>query len=68
MKVSIDKSKCAMCMSCVAICPEVFELTPEGIVDIKAEYKGKDITDEALIAKIREAAMGCPSIAVVIEE
>lgn len=67
MKVSIDKSKCALCLSCTAICPEVFEMTPEGIVDVKEEFKGKDITDENLITKIKEAAVGCPATAVVIE-
>jgi ferredoxin len=68
MKVSIDKSKCAICGTCVALCPEVFEITPEGIVDIKAEYQGVDITDEELQNKVREAAGACPSTAVVIEE
>lgn len=68
MKVSIDKTKCAVCMSCVAVCPEVFEVTPEGIVDVKAEYQGKDITDAELVKKVKEAAMNCPATAVVIEE
>lgn len=68
MKVSIDKTKCAVCMSCVGICPEVFEVTPEGIVDVKQEYQGKDITDEALVKKVREAAMNCPATAIVIEK
>jgi ferredoxin len=68
MKVSIDKSKCAVCMSCVATCPEVCEVTPEGIVDIKAEYQGKDITDTELVKKVKEASMNCPSTAIVIEE
>ena len=68
MKVSIDKSKCSVCMSCVAICPEVFEVTPEGIVDVKSEYQGQDITDQELVKKVKEASMGCPSTAVVIEE
>jgi ferredoxin len=68
MKVSIDKTKCASCMSCVAICPEVFEMTDSGYVDVKKEFQGVDITDEALTAKIKEAAMGCPSTAIVIEQ
>jgi len=68
MKVSIDKSKCAMCGTCVAICPEVFEMKDDGSVDVKDIYKGVDITDEELIAKIKEAADSCPSTAIVIEE
>lgn len=68
MKVSIDKTKCASCMSCVAVCPEVFEMTDSGFVDVKKEFQGKDITDEALTSKVKQAAMGCPATAVVIEE
>ena len=67
MKVSIDKSKCAMCMSCIAICPEVFEMNQEGVVDVKEEFKGKDITDENLMAKVKEAVMGCSASAIIIE-
>jgi len=68
MKVRIDPDKCIMCMSCVAICPEVFEMNESGAVDVKAEYKGVDITDEELIAKVREAASACPTMAIIIEE
>jgi len=67
MKVSIDKSKCSSCMSCVAICPEVFEMTEEGVVDVKKELQGKEI-EESLVSKIKEAHMSCPSTAIVIEE
>ncbi len=68
MKVSIDKEKCGMCGTCVAICPEVFEMKDDGSVDVKDSYKGVDITDEAIVAKVKEAADSCPSTAIVIEE
>lgn len=68
MKVSIDKTKCAVCGSCVAICPEVFEMKDDGTVDVKAEYQGMEITDPNLQEKIRQAAMACPATAVVVEE
>jgi len=68
MKVSIDKTKCASCMSCVAICPEVFEMTDSGVVEVKKEYQGKDITDENIKAKVNEAVNACPATAVVIEQ
>jgi ferredoxin len=55
-------------MSCVAICPEVFEMTSDGNVDVKSEYKGKDITDKSIMVKIKEASIGCPSTAIVIVE
>lgn len=68
MKVHIDKEKCAACGSCVAICPEVFEMKDDGSVDVKNEYKGKDITDPTIQEKINEAVNACPSVAIVIEE
>jgi ferredoxin len=68
MKVSIDKTKCASCMSCVAICPEVFEMTDSGFVEVKKEYQGKDITDENIKAKVNEAVNACPATAVIVEQ
>ncbi len=68
MKVHIDKEKCAACGSCVAICPEVFEMKDDGSVDVKNEYKGKDITDPAIQDKVKEAVNACPSVAIVVEE
>jgi len=68
MKVSIDRSKCSSCMSCVAICPEVFEMTEEGVVDVKKEFQGKDITEESLTLKIKEAHISCPTTAIILEE
>ena len=67
MKVSIDQTKCVVCGSCVAICPEVFEMKDDGTVDVKAELKGKDIPTE-LESKAREAHDMCPATAIVIEE
>ncbi len=68
MKVRIDKERCTMCFSCVAICPEVFEGKDDGSVDVKDEYKGVEITDESLKEKVREAAAACPTTAIVVEE
>jgi ferredoxin len=67
MKVSIDKEKCSMCASCVAVCPEVFEMKDDGTVDVKEEYKGKVVTKE-LESKVKEAQSMCPSSAIIIEE
>lgn len=68
MKVSIDKTKCVTCGSCVAICPEVFEMKDDGSVDVKGEYQNVDITDTELQEKVRQAADACPATAIVIEE
>lgn len=66
MKVSIDSTKCIACGSCVAICPEVFEMKEDGSVDVKSEWKGKDIPVE-LQKKVQEAHDMCPVTAIVIE-
>ncbi len=68
MRVTLDKERCTLCYSCVAICPEVFETKEDGSVDVKDKYKGTDIVDERLKEKIREAAAACPSSAIEIEE
>jgi ferredoxin len=67
MKVSIDKDKCSMCATCVAVCPEVFEMTDEGTVDVKDELKDKDVPKD-LEEKVKEAQSMCPSSAIVIKE
>ena len=67
MKVSIDQTKCAVCGSCIAVCPEVFEMKDNGSVDVKQEFKGVDVPQE-LEAKVKEAQSMCPATAIVIEE
>jgi ferredoxin len=67
MKVSIDQTKCVVCASCVAVCPEVFEMKDDGTVDVKAEFHGVDVPTE-LEAKVKDAQSMCPASAIVIEE
>lgn len=62
MKVSIDKTKCAVCGSCVAICPEVFEMKDDGTVDVKMN----DVPAE-LEEKVQQAHDMCPAGAIVLE-
>ncbi|HPQ79282.1 MAG TPA: ferredoxin [Candidatus Dojkabacteria bacterium] len=68
MKVSIDKTKCIMCGSCVAICPEVFEMKDDGSVDVKDQYKDVDIQDGVIVEKVKQAQSACPATAIVTEE
>ena len=68
MKVSIDKTKCVVCGSCVAICPEVFEMRDDGVVDVKMEYQGVEIAEPELQEKVRQAVDACPAMAIVVEE
>jgi len=67
MKVSIDKSKCIDCATCVGICPEVFEIKDDGTVAVKEEFKDKDIPSE-LEQKVLEAQSMCPATAIVTEK
>ena len=66
MKVKIDQAQCIVCGSCVAICPQVFELRDDGSVHVKAEYEGVEVPSE-LEVNIKEAQNLCPTGAVVIE-
>ena len=68
MKESIDKTKCIMCGSCVAICPEVFEMKDDGSVDVKDQYKDVDIQDGVIVEKVKQAQSACPATAIVTEE
>lgn len=68
MKVKIDHEKCIMCGSCVALCPEVFEMKDDGTVDVKDEYKDVDIQDPILVEKVKQAQAACPTTAIVTEE
>lgn len=67
MKVSIDQSKCIACGTCVAVCPEVFVMKEDGSVDVKDEYKDKDIPSE-LESKVIKAKEVCPTAAIVTKE
>lgn len=49
--VKVDKSKCIGCGACVALCPAVFELGPDGKSHVKNQ-KGK--------CDLKAAAEACP--------
>lgn len=60
MKVSVDKSKCIGCGVCVAVCPDVFELSEDG----KSRVKIKETDKEC----VKEARDSCPTQAITIKE
>lgn len=62
-KLLVDQDKCIGCGTCVALCPEVFELNNEG----KAEVKSK-VKSEKLKVKIQEAIEACPVEAISWQE
>ncbi len=63
MKVKVTE-ECIACGACVDICPEVFYLGDDGFAHVKEEEAKKPENAE----KIREAADGCPTEAIEIEE
>jgi ferredoxin len=41
--VKVDKNKCIGCGNCPAVCPEVFEMAPDGKASVKkGQEKAKD--------------------------
>ncbi len=62
MKVRVDPDACVGDESCVAICPEIFEM--EGEI---ARVKMEDVP-ERLQDSCREAFDACPVEAIIIEE
>jgi len=51
MKIKVDQEKCIGCGACVAICPEVFEIGPDGKSRVK-NPNGK--------CDFKKAAESCP--------
>jgi ferredoxin len=62
MKVTVDGDLCTGCEICVDTCPEVFEMGGDVAV-----VKVKTVSDE-IADCCREAAEGCPTEAISIEE
>ncbi|MBW7991263.1 MAG: ferredoxin [Planctomycetes bacterium] len=63
MRVYVDPDLCSGCGPCVDTCPEVFDLNDDGIAFMKVDEVPEDFFDAC-----RDAADGCPSEAIVIEE
>ncbi len=57
--VEVDKEKCIGCGSCVALCPDVFELGSDGKAQVK---EGADTNKEC----VKEAAEACPVEAIKV--
>lgn len=56
MKIKIDKEKCIGCGSCVAICPDFFELDENNKAIFKENKEESDRDDKC----IEEAIEICP--------
>ncbi len=63
MKVRVDAELCVATGSCESICPKLFVIGPSGI----AEVISADVPPE-LETSCREAVVGCPVDAIIIED
>ena len=63
MKAIVHRDACISCGLCVSVCPEVFEFDDEDISTVIQDPVESENEDCA-----REAADGCPTDAIHIEE
>lgn len=63
MYVEVDQSLCISCGTCMDTCPEVFNWND----DEKAHSLFDEIPED-LEEQVREAADGCPTGAIIVEE
>lgn len=59
MKINVDQTKCIGCGSCVATCPECFEM--DGVFS-----KVKDESSECRNCDVKEVAEACPAEAISV--
>lgn len=60
MKIKIDEEKCIGCGSCVAVCPDCFEMTDDNKARLKDEITNTECVQEAVDV--------CPVQVIEIEE
>lgn len=60
MEIKIIKDQCIGCGSCEAVCPEVFEITDEGIAEVVS------IINQDNEELVKEAVEICPTEAIEI--
>ena len=63
MKAIVDADTCTGCGLCVDNCPEVFELSDDGIAKVKVAQVPAELAESC-----RDAADNCPVEAITIED
>lgn len=73
-RVTIDRDQCIADMACVALCPQVFEMSEEdGKSQIVEQYRVEGRLEEGLVPEdlyecVKTAADACPVQIISIEE
>lgn len=63
MKIVVDRTRCSSIGMCEAIAPDIFEIGPDGALNIL-----QDEIPEARRADVEQACLDCPTQALSIHE
>lgn len=63
-RVEVKQDACVSSKICIGIAPEIFEIREDNKAHVK---QGKDNVDGELLEKAKEAAEGCPALAIKVE-
>jgi len=63
MKAKVVENLCIGCGACMALVPDYFELSDEGVA-----YAKDDLVKEDLEEDVKTAADNCPTGAIAVEE
>lgn len=62
-KVEVNKDLCIGCGACQAIASEVFEIDDDGLAKVVSDTIKEDLKEDVM-----DAAEGCPTSAILVEE
>ena len=69
MKTWVDKDTCIACGACGATAPDVFDYDDDGIAyNIMDDNQGTAEIPEEMHDDVRDAADGCPTESIKVEE
>lgn len=60
MRIHVDRNKCTGIGLCEAVCPELFEVDDDGVLQL---IRGEEIPDDVEADQIDSAISGCPTAA-----
>lgn len=67
MKANVSKDACIGCGACTTIVPDFFVFGEDGLAEVSADCKGKNVPDE-LTDDVEMASDSCPTGAITTEE